>query len=73
LVLTSVIGLYYYLRIIITLFSTKVSTETMPKTIHPFFHISTYITLVIMAGLLCWLGVFPGIILSSIRAFLLLH
>ncbi|SEW00192.1 NADH dehydrogenase subunit N [Chitinophaga sp. YR573] len=73
LVLTSVIGLYYYLRIIITLFSSKVSTETMPKTIHPFFHISTYITLVIMAGLLCWLGVFPGIILSSIRAFLLLH
>jgi NADH-quinone oxidoreductase subunit N len=73
LVLTSVIGLYYYLRIIITLFSSTVSTETIPKMIHPFFHISTYITLVIMAGLLCWLGVFPDFILRGIRSFLLLH
>lgn len=73
LVLTSVIGLYYYLRIINTLFSTKVSTEVIPKPVHPFFHFSTYITLVIMAGLLCWLGVFPGLMLQGIKAFLMLH
>lgn len=73
LVLTSVIGLYYYLRIVITLFSSTVSTEVIHKTIHPFFHISTYITLVIMACLLCWLGVFPDVIVKSIRSFLLLQ
>lgn len=73
LVLTSVIGLYYYLRIINTLFSTTVSTEAIPKPVHPFFHFSTYITLVIMAGLLCWLGIFPGLMLQGIKAFLMLH
>ncbi|PSL30959.1 NADH-quinone oxidoreductase subunit N [Chitinophaga ginsengisoli] len=73
LVLSSVIGLYYYLRVINALFSTTVSAEAIPKPVHPFFHISTYITLVIMAGLICWLGIFPSLTLEGIRTFLLLH
>ncbi|WP_343667593.1 NADH-quinone oxidoreductase subunit N [Chitinophaga sp.] len=73
LVLSSVIGLYYYLRVINALFSTTVSTEAIPEPVHPFFYVSTYVTLVIMAGLICWLGLFPGFTLQGIRAFLSLH
>lgn len=73
LVFTSVIGLFYYLRVINTLFSAPTSKEAIPKPVHPFFHFSTYITLIIMAGLLCWLGVLPGLMLQGIKAFLTLH
>ncbi|SFD21886.1 NADH dehydrogenase subunit N [Chitinophaga sp. CF118] len=73
LVVTSVIGLYYYLRIISTMFAAPLPTLASPKTLHPFFYISTYAALIIMTGLLTWLGVFPGIILQGIKTFLLLH
>ena len=73
LVLSSVIGLYYYLRVINALFSTTVSAEAIPRPVHPFFYVSTHITLMIMAGLICWLGIFPSFTLQGIRAFLLLH
>ncbi len=73
LVLTSIIGLYYYLRIISTLFSASPSRGVKEKTLHPFFYISTYAALVVMMVLLCWLGIFPGIVLGIIRDFLLIH
>ncbi|HJT75272.1 MAG TPA: NADH-quinone oxidoreductase subunit N [Chitinophaga sp.] len=73
LILTSVIGLYYYLRVINTLFGASGTTDVMQKTVHPFFHVSTYITLVVLAGMLFWIGVFPGVVLQGIRLFLLLH
>ncbi|HEX5024988.1 MAG TPA: NADH-quinone oxidoreductase subunit N [Agriterribacter sp.] len=74
LVLTSVIGLYYYLRIVTTLFSTPApGTNNTPKTLHPFFYVSTYIALVAMTLVLCWLGVFPQALVDGIREFLLIH
>lgn len=73
LVLTSIIGLYYYLRIISTLFSASPSRGVKEKTLHPFFYISTYAALVVMMVLLCWLGIFPGVVLGIIRDFLLIH
>ncbi len=73
LVITSVIGLYYYLRVISTLFAAAPSTDSVPKTLHPFFYISTYITLIIMMVVLCWLGIFPDSTVEGIRAFLLIR
>ncbi|QHS58881.1 NADH-quinone oxidoreductase subunit N [Chitinophaga agri] len=73
LVLTSVIGLYYYLRVISTLFARPEPAIQTPGPRHPFFYFSTYAALIIMVGALCWLGVFPGLILQGIRSFLLLH
>ena len=73
LVITSVIGLYYYLRVISTLFAATPSTGSVPKTLHPFFYITTYITLIIMMIVLCWLGIFPDSTVEGIRAFLLIR
>lgn len=73
LVLTSVIGLYYYLRVISTLFARPEQTIQTQGPRHPFFYFSTYAALIIMVGALCWLGIFPGVILQGIRSFLLLH
>ncbi len=73
LVLTSIIGLYYYLRIISTLFSVSPSQWVKEKTLHPFFYTTTYAALVVMMVLLCWIGIFPGIVLKNIRDFLLIH
>lgn len=73
LVITSVIGLYYYLRVISTLFAAAPSAGSIPKTLHPFFYITTYITLIIMMIVLCWLGIFPDSTVEGIRAFLLIR
>ncbi|HTN07825.1 NADH-quinone oxidoreductase subunit N [Agriterribacter sp.] len=73
LVITSVIGLYYYLRVISTLFAAAPSTGSVPKTLHPFFYIATHATLIIMVIILCWLGIFPGNAVEGIRAFLLIR
>jgi len=73
LVLTSIIGLYYYLRVISVLFSESPSTEIEEKTLHPFFYVATYATLVALMFLLCLLGIFPGKIVEGVRAFLLIH
>ncbi len=73
LVLSSVIGLYYYLRIISTLFSTVVSTGVKETTLHPFFYVATYVTLAVLMCLLLWLGIFPRLAVESIQEFLLVH
>jgi NADH-quinone oxidoreductase subunit N len=70
LVLTSVVGLYYYLRIISTLFAHAKPVEAKSKSLHPFFYTSTYIALVVLVVLLVWLGVAPGTVLTGIEQFL---
>jgi NADH-quinone oxidoreductase subunit N len=70
LVLTSVIGLFYYLRIITTLFSSPPLTPVKERTLHPFFYVATYASLVVLMCLLGWLGVYPGFIVENVRAFL---
>lgn len=60
LVISSVIGLYYYLRIITMMFSgnkTRVIEDVKP---HPVFYMASMITLGILALLIIWLGVFPS-------------
>jgi NADH-quinone oxidoreductase subunit N len=70
LVLTSVIGLFYYLRIISTLFASPPLTPVKERTLHPFFYVATYASLVVLMCLLGWLGVYPGFIVENVRAFL---
>ena len=73
LVLTSVIGLYYYLRVITILFEVAPSAEIKERTLHPFFYTATYTTLVALLVLLCLLGIFPGTTVEVIREYLLIY
>jgi NADH-quinone oxidoreductase subunit N len=73
LALTSVIGLYYYLRIISTLFAQAPAAEPREKSLHPFFYFATYATLIVLMVLICVLGVFPGPAVEQIRAFLMIR
>lgn len=73
LVLTSVIGLYYYLRVISALFADSPPRETKERTLNPFFYVATYATLIVLMCLLCWLGIFPGKVVEGVREFLVIH
>lgn len=73
LAITSVIGLYYYLRIISTLFATSPSAPARKKSLHPFFYLATYSTLVVLTCLSFWLGIFPRVVIKGIQDFLLIH
>lgn len=73
LVLTSVIGVYYYLRVISTLFATSPTAAVKEKSLHPFFYGATYAALTVLMVALFWLGIFPGEVIRNIRAFLLIH
>lgn len=67
LVVTSVIGLFYYLRIVVALFSNLPSAaeETPPAPLRLSL-LGSY-TLVVLALLVLWLGVYPSQILDLIR------
>jgi NADH-quinone oxidoreductase subunit N len=73
LVLTSVIGLYYYLRIISMMFASPQLTTVKERTLHPFFYFATYTSLVVLMVLLCWLGIFPGFVVENVREFLFIQ
>ena len=70
LVVTSVIGLYYYLRIISTLFGASPPAGVKEKTLHPFFYTAMYAALVVLVLLLFWLGITPGLIIDGVKQFL---
>jgi NADH-quinone oxidoreductase subunit N len=73
LVLSSVIGLYYYLRVISAMFAKYTSVESRVRTIHPLFYFATSATLVGLVIFFCWIGVFPNFIIENIREFLLVR
>jgi NADH-quinone oxidoreductase subunit N len=70
LVVTSVIGLYYYLRIISTLFAPSPVAAVKEKTVNQFFYTAMYATLVVLVFLLFWLGISPAMIITAIKQFL---
>lgn len=70
LVLTSVMGVYYYLRIISTLFAEAPAPVAVERSLHPFFYFATYSTLVVLVLLLIFIGVFPNIVIDNIKQFL---
>jgi NADH-quinone oxidoreductase subunit N len=72
LVVTSVIGLYYYLRIISTLFAESPAAVPKEKTLNPFFYAATYAALIALAFILLGVGIFPGMVIETIKQFLLI-
>jgi len=72
LVITSVIGLYYYLRIISTLFAESPAAPPKEKTLHPFFYAATHAALITLAFILLGVGIFPGAVIETIKQFLLI-
>src|SRR5207249_267434 len=72
LVLTSVVGLYYYLRIISTLFAEAPPAMPKEKTLNPFFYTATYAALSVLAIVLLGVGVFPTAVIDQIKQFLLI-
>ncbi|HMK34838.1 MAG TPA: NADH-quinone oxidoreductase subunit N [Desulfomonilaceae bacterium] len=64
LVINSAIGLYYYLRIIVTMY---VLPETHPKTAGPPPHFAAGVVLGLLVVLLVGLGVYPGPLIETIR------
>ena len=66
LVINSVIGLYYYLRIINTLFSAE-GDEKLPKV-----SLSGNLILGVITVIILWLGIFPGGLIDVISHYSLL-
>jgi NADH-quinone oxidoreductase subunit N len=73
LVATSVIGLYYYLRVIGILFEKPEEEAAATKVLHPFFYYATYTSLTVLMLAICWLGLFPGNVIDGIRQLLQLE
>lgn len=70
LVLTSVFGLYYYLRIISILFAEATVERRHITILHPLFYTATYTALIMMVLFLIWIGIFPGMAIMTIKQFL---
>ncbi len=60
LVITSVFGLYYYLRIITTMFAGQESSSAPEKRAHPVFYLMSRIILSVLILLIIWFGVYPS-------------
>ncbi|HEY1006917.1 MAG TPA: NADH-quinone oxidoreductase subunit N [Sphingobacteriaceae bacterium] len=60
LVLSSVIGLYYYLRIITAMFAERELPESEGRRTHPLFYLFSSVTLTLVTFLVVWLGVSPA-------------
>jgi len=60
LVMSSVIGLYYYLRIITIMFSKEEHPEVIVKKAHPGFYLASSIVLSIITVYIIWLGMYPS-------------
>lgn len=66
LVINSVIGLFYYLRLIVMMFRQPDKKETT-ETLHPAFYIIGGSTLAALTLLLVWFGVYPGYLMEIIQ------
>lgn len=66
LVVNSVIGLFYYLRLIVIMFSPPDKKEA-PEALHPAFYIIGGTTLAALTLLLVWFGVYPDYLVEIIR------
>jgi NADH-quinone oxidoreductase subunit N len=67
LVVSSAIGLYYYLRVIVVMYQKSPLPEEGPTTA-PALPLAAALTLAVLIALLVWLGVYPAPLLDVIRA-----
>ncbi|RAW00314.1 NADH-quinone oxidoreductase subunit N [Pseudochryseolinea flava] len=65
LVVNSVIGLYYYIKIIAVMFDQKLQIKSA-KELHPLVYVISSVTIAVLAVFLFWLGVSPEGMLSLI-------
>lgn len=70
LVVSSVIGLYYYLRVITTMFGAEQKMAPQERTLNRFFYLAMYAALVVLAVLIFWLGISPGMAIEGVKDFL---
>lgn len=68
LVVSSVIGLYYYLRIIITMYLSAPEDPSSPLSATRRFSLPEGLVLVGLTVLLIWFGIYPAPLLSAIQA-----
>ena len=66
LIISSVIGLYYYLRIIVEMFK-KPDELVLKKSIKSFYTLNSGYVLIILSILLIWYGVYPDSIMNLIQ------
>lgn len=67
LIIGSVIGLYYYLRIIATMFSEGDKIIVVEKKKHPIFYLISSVTLSVLTLFILWFGLYPTTILQFIK------
>lgn len=67
LVVSSVFGLYYYLRIITSMFAGEQSISAQEKKAHPVFYLISRIILSVLILLIIWLGVYPSGLMQLIE------
>ena len=68
LVINSVIGLYYYIKLIAAMFEQQ--TEEQKRSIeelHPYFYIVSGVTMAMLTTALVWIGVFPNGMVTFIK------
>jgi len=70
LAVNSVIGLYYYIRIIAVMFEQQTKAETSNTRLNPAIYIVSSVTLAILTVSLIWLGVFPSGLMGIIKSLL---
>ena len=71
LITNSAIGVYYYLRLIVTMFersATETSIEGRASVLEIPGHWATALSLGVIASMLLWLGGYPGPIIDFIRS-----
>lgn len=69
LVLTSVVGLYYYLRVVVAVYSAPIEK---PVGLNPSLQLASGAVLGVLGGLLVWLGIYPsyllGVVSTAVRS-----
>ena len=69
LVISSVISLYYYLRIITNMFSGREVIHSTAKGMHPIFYLISVMVLSGLALCIVWFGVFPAGLMNFVEYF----
>jgi NADH-quinone oxidoreductase subunit N len=70
LVLNSVIGLYYYIKVIAAMFAQTEPSQKVRKVLHPAISFATGTTMAVLALLVVWLGIYPTTLVQLIRGLL---
>ena len=68
LIITSVIGLFYYLRIVVTMFAEMPAGVERSLTVAPRLPLTGTYALLALTILLIWFGVYPSLLLNAIHA-----